>query len=155
EQSGGKNWDGSVVELSQDGGTTWVDIGSLATANGYTGTVTTTGAPGDAGNNPLPGRQAFIGSIPAAVPTPLNLGTPEAGKTGNVRFRAATDEFDGNVGWEVDDIAFNGITNKPFAGSVPDAGLCKNKAPTAVAGPDQTVFEGATVQLAGSGTDPE
>lgn len=51
------NWDGGLVELTTDGGVTWVDASTLA-AVGYTGTI------GDAGNkahNPLNGRKGFVG----------------------------------------------------------------------------------------------
>ncbi len=43
----------------------------------------------------------------------------------------------------------------PAAGGAEGAGKAENQPPTANAGADQTVAEGATVTLAGSGTDPE
>ena len=47
-----------------------------------------------------------------------------AGKTVRVRFRIVTDGAVGDSGWDVDNIAFKGIDNKPFTGIVFDAGKC-------------------------------
>jgi hypothetical protein len=37
-----------------------------------------------------------------------------AGKKVKVRFRVGTDDGTGAPGWDIDDVAFGGITNKPF-----------------------------------------
>jgi hypothetical protein len=155
EANAGVNYDGGVIELSQDGGATWVDVRTSITANGYNGTISTDAPAGSAGNNPLLGRQAYVGTKTSAVTTTINFGTTYAGKTVQLRFRAATDQGGGNVGWEIDDIAVTGITNTPFATRIADRGQCLNRKPTANAGPDQTVIEGTLVQLAGSGSDPD
>jgi Fungalysin metallopeptidase (M36) len=157
EQGNGYNFDGGVLELSQDGGATWTDIGSkINNPNGYNGTISTDAGAGTKGNNPLLGRMAYIGSKTTAVTSTVNLGTTYAGKTVQIRFRGATDQGGGNVGWELDDLAFTGITNTPFTSRVGHRGLCGgNHAPVANAGPDQTVVEGTLVTLAGSGTDAD
>jgi hypothetical protein len=41
-----------------------------------------------------------------------------------VRFRIGADESTGAPGWDIDDIAFTGITNTPFTALVPDPGVC-------------------------------
>jgi MYXO-CTERM domain-containing protein len=58
------------------------------------------------------------------VPVSLNLDTKLAGKTVRVRFRIATDEGTGSAGWDIDDIAFGGITNSPFTKIGDHAGMC-------------------------------
>jgi MYXO-CTERM domain-containing protein len=64
-----------------------------------------------------------------------------------------TDQAAGGHGWELDDIAFAGITNTPFAVVVTDQRLCWY--PVADAGPDQTVRPGQAVVLSGAGArDP-
>jgi hypothetical protein len=112
-------WDGGVIELSNDGGVTWTDIGSSA-YNGSTNAVTA--AP--IGAN----RRAFVNRIagwPDFTNVTLNLGTAFANKDVLVRFRIGADESTGAPGWEIDDIAFGGITNTPFAGLVANVGVCK------------------------------
>lgn len=110
-----KNWDGGVVEISTDDGTTWVDAG----ASVYNGQLETKQS-----DNPLKGRKAFVGSnakFPEYEPVTIDLADAYAGKTVRVRFRMGTDEGTASVGWDVDDIAFTGIGNTPFAARVPDA----------------------------------
>lgn len=110
-----RNWDGGVVEISVDDGATWVDAG----ASVYPGKLETKDSA-----NPLKGRAAFVGSnakYPAYEPVSIDLADAYAGKTVRVRFRFGTDEGTASVGWDVDDIAFTGITNTPFSARVPDA----------------------------------
>ncbi len=110
-----RNWDGGVVEVSTDDGATWVDVGASA----YPGKLETKDSA-----NPLKGKSAFVGKnakFPEYEPVTLDLGDAYAGKTVLVRFRMGTDEGTASVGWDVDDIAFTGITNTPFAARVPDA----------------------------------
>jgi len=52
-------------------------------------------------------------------------------------------------------LVVNDGTTNSFADNVGITVTANDDAPTANAGPDQTVGEGATVTLAGSGTDPE
>ncbi|WP_394839013.1 M36 family metallopeptidase [Pendulispora rubella] len=111
-------YDGGVLELSDDGGVTWKDISALAEP-GYGGVLTT--------GNPLVGQKAWVAEsagYPSYVPVSLNLGSAFAGKTVKVRFRTVTDPGVGAPGWDIDDIAFGGITNKPFATVVDDGTDC-------------------------------
>jgi len=112
-------WDGGVVELSADGGTTWADIGTSA-YNGSTNAVTS--AP--IGIN----RRAFVNRMagwPAFSGVTLDLGTAFANQDVRLRFRLGADESTGAPGWEVSDIAVSGLVNSPFAALVPDAGVCR------------------------------
>jgi hypothetical protein len=113
-------WDGGVVELSNDGGSTWVDIGT----GKYNGVTAGTNAPIGAG------RPAFVNrmSTPVLWPdfTTVTL-NPVAGYSNQdvlVRFRVGADDSTGAPGWDVDDIAVTGITNTPFTALVPNAGVC-------------------------------
>ena len=118
-ESGG--WDAGVVELSNDGGTTWVDIGT----GKYNGTTN------NATSSPIGTlHPAFVNrmSTPAIWPdfTTVTL-NPVAGYSNQdvlVRFRVGADDSTGAPGWDIDDIAVTGITNTPFTAIVPNAGVC-------------------------------
>ena len=113
EASGGFFYDGGVIELTNNGGTTWTDIGASITTpgGGYNGTLEV------GGSNPLEARPAFAGvsaGYPALTGVTVNLGATYAGQTVRIRFRVGTDVFISADGWEIDNIAFSGITNTPF-----------------------------------------
>ncbi|WP_305849545.1 myxosortase-dependent M36 family metallopeptidase [Pyxidicoccus parkwayensis] len=150
EADTGGNYDGAVIELSEDNGDTWVDIGDSL----YTGSLITY-----TGNlNPLAGRRAITGTtvgFPTFNTATLNLGTAYAGKTVLIRFRIGTDNGAGNTGWVLDDISFSGITNTPFTKICDDSGVCANTAPVISAGPDVTVNERTQVSLTGSAFDAD
>jgi MYXO-CTERM domain-containing protein len=155
ETSDGVYWDGAVIEISKDGGATWQDITAYADP-GYGGTI---GDPDpDGASNVLRGRSGYVAqnpSYPALDEVTIDMGTQLAGQTVEVRFRVATDDATGDIGWTLDDIGFSGITNAPFAALVDDPGACTST-PIADAGPDQTVASGEPVSLDGSNSeDPQ
>jgi hypothetical protein len=120
ETDGGVHYDGGVLEITENGGATWTDIGSSASP-GYGGTIFT-GA-----GNPLAGRSAFVAtspSWPALIPVTVNLGTAYAGKTVQIRFRLGTDPAATDDGWHVDDIAVANLTSPPFLALVADSTEC-------------------------------
>lgn len=89
-------WDGGVVEISTNGGTTWTDLGPFMSGLTYTGVLGT--------GNPIAGRSAFTGNSGGSfAQTRINLNS-FAGQTIKVRFRFASDNSLSNVGWYVDDI---------------------------------------------------
>lgn len=112
------NWDGGVVEISNDGGATWAAAGTApAFYNGSTNVATS--AP--IGAN----RPAFVvrnAGWPSFITSNLNLGTTYAGQNVMIRFRIGADESTGAPGWDIDTITVNGITNTPFTAFVADAG---------------------------------
>jgi len=127
--------DGGVVELSTDDGVTWSDIGTSASP-GYDATPIVADP-----TNPLAGRRAFARLSPgASFESPsaspfttvlIDLGTKYAGQRVRIRFRLGT----GNItalplGWQIDDVAINGITNLPFDTFVADRGLCSTSSTT-------------------------
>lgn len=99
-------WDGGVVEISTNGGATWVDLGSNMIQNGYNGAL------GVSPNNPIGGRAAFTGLTPGAafVNTIVSL-APYAGQSVKIRFRFGSDNNTGAPtspgGWWVDDVVLN------------------------------------------------
>ncbi|MCK6548693.1 M36 family metallopeptidase [Myxococcota bacterium] len=141
-------WDGAVIELSPDDGQTWNDI-SMYADPGYGGTIT------DVSGNPLALRQAFVASNaawPAREHFMLDLGSQLAGQAIKIRFRIGTDLSASFYGWELDNLAFHGITNAPFYGLGDDATLCPPEV-MANAGLDLVdVAPGAIVTLDGSGS---
>lgn len=155
-------YDGGVVELSDDAGATWRDVGGPL----YNGTLAVAG-PGYVSTNPLAGRAAFVDASPSAggevydrVTLDLSTacaGGSCAGRTVLFRFRVGSDQaVPGPRGWLIDDVAFGGITNTPFDLVVSDARRCVNRPPAASAGASQAVDEGAAVTLDASGSsDPD
>jgi hypothetical protein len=118
-ESGG--WDGGVVEISTDGGSTWSDIATAA-YNGALNTIT---------SSPIgAGKRAFVNRItgwPNFTTVTLNLGTAYAGKDVKIRFRVGADESTGAPGWDIGDITVVGLLNTPFASFVPNAASCPVK----------------------------
>jgi MYXO-CTERM domain-containing protein len=147
-------FDGGVIEISNDGGQTWTDIGSaLGAGQGYTGVIA------EGGLNPLETRMAFTGAsgaYPAWHEAAVNLGTAYQGQLVRIRFRIGTDVSVGAIGWDIDELSFSGITNTPFPVLLVEQDPCAGNTPPVVnAGPDQTVDEGATVTLNGTATDAD
>ena len=94
-------WDGGVVEVSTNGGTTWLDLGPQMTLNGYNGGL------GAAPTNALSGRSAFTGLQGTFINTKINL-APYNGTSIMIRFRFGSDDNTTApttpAGWWVDDI---------------------------------------------------
>jgi len=120
-------YDGMVLEISADDGTSWTDIGALATP-GYNGVISTDDSNGGVSTNPLAGRpaySAFTTSYPTVfTPTTVNLGTSYAGQNVRIRFRIGTDSLGFQKGAEIRNITTSGLTNTPFTAVIPDRALC-------------------------------
>jgi hypothetical protein len=115
-------FDGMVVEISTDNGSSWNDVGAAALTPTYAATPLVT--PDD---NPLSGRRAFTGrstTYPSFVPVTVNLGTQFAGQDVRIRFRVGTDTLGFGTGIEIRNIAVSGITNTPFNAVIPHRGVC-------------------------------
>lgn len=152
EESNNTFWDGGVIELSLDDGDTWEDISLYADLDPmYGGTLTSQS------NNPLGNRQAFVGDsagFPAWETLSLDLGMALAGETIRLRFRVGTDQAMADYGWDLDDIAFEGLSNTPFPLLTENYRSCDH--PFAQAGPDQVVLPGSLVALDGTASyDPQ
>jgi hypothetical protein len=121
EASGGQLFDGGVVEISLNGGTTWSDVTAFGVTPGYTGALALGGL------NPIEGRQAYSGvsmGFPALVPVTLNFGTVFAGLTVQIRFRIGTDANTAQAGWIIDDVEADGLTSTPFPQLVSEPSTC-------------------------------
>lgn len=92
-------WDGGVVEISTNGGTSWTDLGSKMIEGKYNGSM------GTGSNNPIGGRAAFTGLRTTFQRTTINLSS-YAGQNIRIRFRFASDDNTAPTGggWFVDDI---------------------------------------------------
>ncbi len=142
-------FDGGVIEIS-DGGS-WVDLG-MYLSQPYIGQIATTSS------SPLRGRNVFSGesaNYPAWSTVTADLGTAYANKRVRIRFRIGSDDALGLKGWEIDNLAFVGITNRPFASVVNDPNVCSNRPPVVTAPLPRTVLEGSRVTLDVMALDPD
>ncbi|HRI71951.1 MAG TPA: M36 family metallopeptidase, partial [Polyangium sp.] len=125
----GTRWDGGVIEYSEDGGMTWADVSTLGVATGYNGTITAT-------NPVLGGRMGYTSATANFATGVMNNRTLTfpatfTNRTIRIRFRIGTDEAVGAGGWYIDNLAFTGLTNKPFSAQVVhncSVGTCGNGA---------------------------
>ncbi|MGH6692187.1 MAG: Ig-like domain-containing protein, partial [Gammaproteobacteria bacterium] len=92
------NFDGGVIEVSTNGGVTYVDVtaaGGLFVTGGYNST-----------SNALNSRPAWTGaSAPTMTEVVIDLGAL-AGTSARLRWRLVTDANLGDAGWWVDDVRF-------------------------------------------------
>ena len=98
-ESGG---DGAVIEISTNGGTTFVDLGSRILSGGYTGVIAT------GWGSPISGRPAWTGGTLGAMQQVVVDLSPYAGQTVILRFRLACDDGVGGAGWYIDDVRVAG-----------------------------------------------
>jgi large repetitive protein len=117
------NYDGGVIEVSDNAGLNWIDVNALVP--GVYGKNIIIEYPDN--KNPLQGRTAFVGSSPGYplmnVQT-IDFGSRFSGKTVLIRFGAGTDNAGMGRGWEIDDISLGNLSNLPFSVFVSDAGAC-------------------------------
>ncbi len=93
----GQFFDGGVLEISTNGGSTWQDLGSSATTGGYNATI----AGGT--SNPLSGREGWGGLQSTFSKVEVDL-SAFAGMTAQIRWRFGADNIDGAGAWVIDDI---------------------------------------------------
>src|SRR6476620_1695672 len=95
----GLGFDGGVLELSTDGGTTFQDIlaaGGSFFIGGYNRTISA-----DRGS-PIAGRRAWSGNPEGFVTTVVDV--PAVQTLGRLRWRMASDNAGSNEGWRVDNV---------------------------------------------------
>lgn len=91
-------WDAGILEVTNDSGTTWVQVPDANLLVGaYTGPIST------AFGNPLGGRQGWCGDGAAYRNTIADL-SAYAGQTVQFRLRLGTDNSVGKPGWDFDDV---------------------------------------------------
>ena len=91
------NKDGGMVEISTDGGSTWLDLGARMYVNGYTGTLA------NGSNNDIDNREAFTGVSGGYIRTMIDL-IAYANNTVDIRFFFGSDDDRSDDGWYIDDI---------------------------------------------------
>jgi immune inhibitor A len=105
-------FDGGVLEISRDGGTTWVDVlagGGSFVEGEYDDVISTEW------ESPIAGRQAWTGGPDDVAVGPMSKVVVDlgafAGEDVLVRWRLATDTLGGLPGqaWWIDDVEFDGI----------------------------------------------
>lgn len=127
---GNKYYGGGLLMISIDG-KNFSEIPGAALSPSYNGIID------DSGDNPRMNQPAYVGtnaSYPFQDTVTVNLGAAYQGQKVYIGFVSATDFFKVNgtfTGWEIDDIAFSDITNKPFDLTTGDAGACVRVAPLA------------------------
>ena len=127
---------GGIVELSEDAGMTWSDVTKYANPL-YSGKLTE-----GISDLALSGKQAYYGTnarFPEFDRITLNLFDKLAGKTVRFRFHMANATYLSAAAvteWDIDNVSFEGIDNKPFTSILYDAGKCGEGArgPMAVGG---------------------
>ncbi len=107
-------FDGTVLEVSTNGGSSWTDVitnGGSFVSNGYNGTISANFL------SPIAGRMAWTGlsggstAAPAYITTVVNLGPNVNGQTINLRWRLATDcsvAASGLNGMWIDNVSLTG-----------------------------------------------
>ncbi len=141
------NWDGAVIEVTNDGGQSWQDVQMWADP-GYRGVLT------DRSGNPLADRAALVGTStawPDFSAVHLGFGLNFAGQTVQMRLRIGTDAAIAQAGWQIDNFSISGIDNAPFIAVIEDQTVCPAEL-SADAGPDQDVTATSAVILDGSGS---
>ncbi|MGB0132389.1 hypothetical protein [Dokdonella sp.] len=110
EDRAGGCYDGAIIEISTDGGTTFTQIpGTLMLTDPYNGPISGT-------TNPLNGSNAWCGDPQPYLRSVVDL-TSHAGETVRFRFRVGTDLSVGNVphGWYIDDVTVQSCEAAPVS----------------------------------------
>jgi lysyl endopeptidase len=99
ESRTGGCYDGGIVEVSSDGGTTWTQVaGSQMLSDPYDGQVSSSF------QNPLAGLDAWCGDPQPFLNSIVDV-TAYAGQTVQVRFRLGSDvSVSRTDGWNIDDV---------------------------------------------------
>ena len=92
------NWDGGMVEISTNGGTSWIDLEDDFISNGYNASL------GNGSNNDIDNRPAFTGNSGGYIESIIDL-SPYANQAVQIRFFFGSDNNTFEDGWYIDDVA--------------------------------------------------
>lgn len=113
-----EGFDGGVLEVSNDGGSTWIDViegGGAFLKGGYNDGISS------ADGSAIAGRRAWTGGSATAAMSEVVVDVGAfAGQGVLFRFRFVSDALVPGAGWYVDDVAFSGLAtdcNEPPAAS--------------------------------------
>jgi len=110
EDSGSGCFDGGIIEISTNGGSTWTQLtNAVLETDPYDGVVSSSFS------NPLAGLQAWCGDPQPYLNSVVNLDA-YAGQTVRLRLRLGTDNSVSHPGWYVDDVKVQGcfVDTMPF-----------------------------------------
>ncbi len=100
-------YDGAVIEISTDGGSTFTDLGSHITQGGYNGTISTSY------QSPIAGRSAWTGGTLGTMTQVVVDLSSYVGNTVIIRFRMACDSSVSKTGWYIDDVVVSTSGSTP------------------------------------------
>jgi len=127
-------YDGGILEISTDGGTTWTQLEAQHLTDPYNGPVATT--------NPLTPANAWCGDPQDWTRTVVDLAA-FAGQTVNFRWRLGSDPSVGREGWYLDDVKVQSCL------SGPDFSLLATPASREVCSPAQAQYNVSLQAYAG------
>jgi len=125
-------YDGCVIEISTDGGTTWEDLGATIIEGGYNDTISTSFS------NPIGGREAWSGESGSTMTRVVADLAAYAGYEAHIRFRIGCDSSVDDDGWYIDDVTVTGAECEPWQGSVGTVDAAMNCNPSSGTVPFQT-----------------
>ncbi len=96
-ESGNDNYDGGVLEISNNDGATWTDLGSAITQNGYNGSLN------GGFDQPLGAVQAFVDNLGTFTEVKVDLSAYDK-QTVTIRWRMGTDNSTSAGDWKIDDV---------------------------------------------------
>ncbi len=134
-------FDGGVLELSTDGGSTFQDIlaaGGTFAIGGYNRTISA-----DRGS-PITGRQAWSGNSEGFITTVVNLPI-FLPLDSRLRWRMASDTTGSNEGWRVDTVDIIGCVSKPCPTPTATPSSTPSATPTVTATPTGTATATPTI----------
>jgi serine protease AprX len=132
-------FDGGVLELSTDGGNTFLDIlaaGGSFLMGGYNRTISS-----DRGS-PIVGRPAWSGNSQGFITSVVNLPTFQT--DGRLRWRMASDTSGSNEGWRVDTVSLT-YCRAPPCSPTPTTTATTSPTATATATPSSTATATAII----------
>ncbi|MEW6069391.1 MAG: clostripain-related cysteine peptidase, partial [Candidatus Thermoplasmatota archaeon] len=100
------NWDGGIITISPDNGTTWTQLDPSNSQGQYNAQLAT------GYQNPLAGKWAFCYDTSTWVQKKFNI-TDYIGKIIKIAFRFGSDNANTAPGWYVDDIAIKMVIPRP------------------------------------------
>ena len=142
-------FDGGIIEVSTNGGSTWTQITTGLLTDPYDGAVSTSY------NNPIGGQDAWCGDPQAWLNSVIDIDA-YAGQTAQFRLRLATDSSVSHPGWDIDDVKVqscvaSGNPSVVMTKTVSTSNSCGSTDIVAVE-PDTMVYYCYTVQNSGDVT---
>ena len=133
-------FDGGILEVSNDGGTSWTQVPNANLLVGpYVGTISS------GFSNPLGGKSAWCSATTTAYRQTIADVSSYAGQSVQFRFRIGTDTSIGRPGWDVDDVMVQSCVVSATPHTVtPSVGTASGSISPNTA---QTVNDGATTSF--------